>query len=1509
MLHDTIIEAIDKTLRFIRGQDELFGGCCTIFGGDCLQLRGPEPAKHGEFAERTVRPVWESSLWRDMNLQVYYLTRFHRGILGGSTATRPGRRGRRKPLFSGNGVDEDYLNLLAELRSWRPDSDWNISKRSQELVHHLVDKEGPHEPSWCAITLFRDNCRAINDEHLMINPGELIKFHADVFDDTTGDEDLHKLTIKKSIGLKIGCRVICNTNVEPYILNGDMGRVSGFVGLTRGQNEVHIKLKQSDSLQNVAVRVSLDRNCEEVDVYPVTQEVFSSEGKLLYALRNVPLDLGAAITCHKLQGCTLDYAVVDLSLRGGPNAPKAAHAEIERLLSQPWLHGALYTMLSRVGSSSRIFTKFVGDLAFHKKVFFSTSALAFEDWCKRSNVLTRSALPGTPPYRRPVAQEDDDDNISASVDSWLDGQPNRSESAGDHRVITPEELSSILKERDDRLIESFGGMVANLLVNFSRTGLLGSAGTCPVPQASLSNVDVATCHNDSFFRMAQTNLPSFHSLMMNNPVDSIPSIDRMKARAMADDNQGYQGSDETVERSQETVPCEARNRSSGNDNDDLHDDTVDREIDGLDLNEEPDSTEAGQPDNEERFAQSPSSNEDEPGSSISESSGIQSSDTEGDEINSTSDSASIMSTGANHSSSTQRSRAPKGPGGKWMEEAFHAVNGPIEEVIKEYLAGRPFLTQVKSVHENRKRRELRCLRRLPPGEPVTGNNAKPSWRLWPSDACQFSCILVVESGPPGELLCSFYGVCSAGSSIDAWKAHDHPYDSHLCRSVTVPPPLVDLAARAISKDPTLTAGDIKELWNAKRDRGLLGSRERAWLDLKEDMPGYPDVKGNIRNVVTSITRRRLYGLKLEPFLEKVQRDIGENLADLNVSDIIDAIKRTGSEDASGVDEHLRDKSNICLMTPNPTLKVDEEGNLLEMAIGFTSPRMVHNYLTSDELAADVTFNLIAAECSVFTMTSINAAGAARPILVGLVRSENRRSIEDLLKSFHELIKDAGIRELPRITRTIQDGSKALHGALSTSFEQASTSCCYFHFMQAAKRKKPPGIRAGLWSALKSDLRTISKASSQSEFTSLVELLFRKWNEKGETKAIAFLEAMASGEWFDGGSFRSRWAACHNDGVGGRTSNGIEVFHRFLKKTLLRSRRMRTLLQFAYALAGDEWRSVSAYNKHRVDGRIVHQSDRVSALTTVSFSPLPRTLPPSVRGPCQRASCRRDVCCKASHYFGVGQHVYVFRGDKPSRVSDSRIGVADDKLCLRVTQSYDNFEVAKRIMDTISLVTFTTTAAVTRLPRDGGPRCTCESYAARSKCPHVVALGRHFGVDDQVAWQRAEAKLQRKLSKGVAGPGLRLNETTRYGGTRQSQAQALRATQSSIRARGLDCFDCLRILSLYQLSYLRLRKKNYQRAVEAILTHPQYTAQRRNAPPLGGGILTALKLGVWQRVTHCLIWRIAESLGTVRDVDLPVKIRERGEGMNYVPAQSPRPRIFHSELFGSIFAVFWGLLHQ
>lgn len=91
-------------------------------------------------------------------------------------------------------------------------------------------------------------------------------------------------------------------------------------------------------------------------------------------------------------------------------------------------------------------------------------------------------------------------------------------------------------------------------------------------------------------------------------------------------------------------------------------------------------------------------------------------------------------------------------------------------------------------------------------------------------------------------------------------------------------------------------------------------------------------------------------------------------------------------------------------------------------------------------------------------------------------------------------------------------SKALHGALSAAFEQALMSCCFFHFTPAAKRKKPVGMRAGLWGELKSDLRAVAEASSQPEFISLVEQLDSSFSSVNGTRKARLKRLIFSTLW-------------------------------------------------------------------------------------------------------------------------------------------------------------------------------------------------------------------------------------------------------------------------------------------------------------------------------------------------------------------------------------------------------------
>ncbi|KAF4705236.1 hypothetical protein FOZ63_025429 [Perkinsus olseni] len=548
MLHDSILEAINITLQRIRNSTLPFGGCRLIVAGDALQLRGATPEKHGEFSHLEVRPIWESRLWSTLSVATYYLTCFHRGVSYPAEASRPGRRGKRRPLFQEEGVDTSYLNLLSEMRTWKPDGEWRLSENSQRVASSLVDKEGPHEASWCAITLYRDKARAINEAHLREVPGDSTIFKAGVVDDGTCEGECGKLTLKLTVELKVGCRVICNTNVEPRIFNGDMGTVVGFSGAPESSYVVEVEAAQGAESE-VGVRVRLDRGGEEVTVYPVTQEILSADNELLYSRRNVPLELAAALTCHRIQGCTLDYAVIDFSRHGQVEGPKAAHCDIERDLQKPWLHGALYTALSRVGSSSRIYTKFVGGANFKRKIVFSPSAIAFDEQCRSSNLLsiaeqvTRSIdsspegnLPRSSPMESREERRSDGDGSSVP-----DDQPMEDQGAGDDGAPGAGETGIYGTGRDDshrRLLHEFCAATTNLLLNFHRAGILGGdqrMGGVGVPLSG-ENFDATretNAQRDCFLQMALKNTSAFQSLMTGSPRASIPVIDRMKARALA----------------------------------------------------------------------------------------------------------------------------------------------------------------------------------------------------------------------------------------------------------------------------------------------------------------------------------------------------------------------------------------------------------------------------------------------------------------------------------------------------------------------------------------------------------------------------------------------------------------------------------------------------------------------------------------------------------------------------------------------------------------------------------------------------------------------------------------------------------------------------------------------------------------------------------------------------------------------------------------------------------------
>ncbi|KAF4674381.1 hypothetical protein FOL47_009290 [Perkinsus chesapeaki] len=182
--HSSILEALDIFLRTATGESDYFGGVSIVLGGDCLQLRGPQPLKHGVYQNLEIRAPWDSPLLRErVSLKIYYLQTFHRGLHMPDRAERPGRRGRRPLVFTGHGPDVQYLQLLKEmrhihLRSAGTNVPPKLSEESMQLVAKLMDREGSHETGWTGLCIYKSRVAEINRLHLNSNNNEAVTFKA-----------------------------------------------------------------------------------------------------------------------------------------------------------------------------------------------------------------------------------------------------------------------------------------------------------------------------------------------------------------------------------------------------------------------------------------------------------------------------------------------------------------------------------------------------------------------------------------------------------------------------------------------------------------------------------------------------------------------------------------------------------------------------------------------------------------------------------------------------------------------------------------------------------------------------------------------------------------------------------------------------------------------------------------------------------------------------------------------------------------------------------------------------------------------------------------------------------------------------------------------------------------------------------------------------------------------------------------------------------------------------------
>jgi ATP-dependent exoDNAse (exonuclease V) alpha subunit len=258
MLHDFRLDLVDQVLKRIHNNDLPFGGIQVVLCGDLFQL--PPVSKFGEEA----RYVNQSEIWNNMDLHVCYLSEQYRQN------------------------DESFLKILNEIRA---DS---ISDESLELLSSRMHKTLQDKDS---TKLFTHNVDvdSINQIELDKLKGKIHTFSML----TKGDQYVAKNLADNCLApmelkLKVGAIVMfVQNNYKQGYVNGTIGRVIKF-----DRESGNPIVKTANGKKIVVSQASW--RLEEGD-YVVAE------------INQIPLRLAWAITIHKSQGMTLDYAEVDLS--------------------------------------------------------------------------------------------------------------------------------------------------------------------------------------------------------------------------------------------------------------------------------------------------------------------------------------------------------------------------------------------------------------------------------------------------------------------------------------------------------------------------------------------------------------------------------------------------------------------------------------------------------------------------------------------------------------------------------------------------------------------------------------------------------------------------------------------------------------------------------------------------------------------------------------------------------------------------------------------------------------------------------------------------------------------------------------------------------------------------------------------------------------------------------------------------------------------------------------------
>ena len=281
MVRCDIIDAIDRTLRFVTKNYLPFGGKQIIFSGDMFQLppvlrSGAETEAMIEYYGTDVPFFFKAHVFENMNLPTIEFVKVYR-------------------------QDEQlFMNILDNIRQGIC-----LPQNLEELNCRCVEPEMTGEPI-ISLTPFKETAHKINENRLKgIDAKEYVyegvingKFGKKGKDGEVKDDNL---PAPMKLVLKVGAQVMFTRNdIAHRWVNGTLGTV--------------VKLDDNE----IQIKIGHDVHTVDCVAWESYEYEFDKEGKKLNkevsgTFTQYPLRLAWAITIHKSQGLTFDKMVLDLS--------------------------------------------------------------------------------------------------------------------------------------------------------------------------------------------------------------------------------------------------------------------------------------------------------------------------------------------------------------------------------------------------------------------------------------------------------------------------------------------------------------------------------------------------------------------------------------------------------------------------------------------------------------------------------------------------------------------------------------------------------------------------------------------------------------------------------------------------------------------------------------------------------------------------------------------------------------------------------------------------------------------------------------------------------------------------------------------------------------------------------------------------------------------------------------------------------------------------------------------